>query len=118
MQKDAMDVLQAWVDQYNARAGASIALDSGGEAGGALERRTRRRLSGAVSARPVLLRGVYSAGGRRGRRGRPPAGDPRGGGLCDPVRVDRRARRGPLLIRLSARDLSMCDVRIETRLAR
>jgi len=33
--KDAMDVLQAWVDQYNARAGAAIALASGGEAGGA-----------------------------------------------------------------------------------
>ena len=33
--KDAMDVLQAWVDQYNARAGADIALASGGEAGGA-----------------------------------------------------------------------------------
>ena len=35
LQKDAMDVLQAWVDQYNARAGGRIALDSGGEAGGA-----------------------------------------------------------------------------------
>ncbi|PYP60355.1 MAG: hypothetical protein DMD40_00855 [Gemmatimonadetes bacterium] len=35
LQKDAMDVLQAWVDQYNARAGGSIALASGGEAGGA-----------------------------------------------------------------------------------
>lgn len=34
-QKDAMDVLQAWVDQYNARAAGAIALDSGGEAGGA-----------------------------------------------------------------------------------
>lgn len=35
LQKDAMDVLQAWVDQYNSRAGGRIALDSGGEAGGA-----------------------------------------------------------------------------------
>jgi hypothetical protein len=39
LQKDAMDVLQAWVDQYNARAGGGggefIELDSGGEAGGA-----------------------------------------------------------------------------------
>src|SRR5258705_6422176 len=35
LQKDAMDVLQAWVDQYNARAGGSIELASGGEAGGA-----------------------------------------------------------------------------------
>src|SRR2546430_8028285 len=33
--KDAMDVLQAWVDQYNARVGSKIALASGGEAGGA-----------------------------------------------------------------------------------
>jgi hypothetical protein len=35
MQKDGMDMLQAWIDEYNARAGGSIALDSGGEAGGA-----------------------------------------------------------------------------------
>ena len=35
VQKDAMDVLQAWIDQYNARAGAKIPLASGGEAGGA-----------------------------------------------------------------------------------
>jgi hypothetical protein len=34
-QKDAMDVLQAWVEQYNERAGAGIELASGGEAGGA-----------------------------------------------------------------------------------
>ena len=33
--KDAMDVLQAWVDQYNARAGGKVSLASGGEAGGA-----------------------------------------------------------------------------------
>ncbi len=33
--KDAMDVLQRWVDQFNARAGGVIALSSGGEAGGA-----------------------------------------------------------------------------------
>lgn len=35
LQKDGMDVLQAWVEEYNARTGASIALTSGGEAGGA-----------------------------------------------------------------------------------
>jgi hypothetical protein len=34
-QKDAMDVLQAWVDDYNARAGPGIRLGSAGEAGGA-----------------------------------------------------------------------------------
>ena len=35
LQKDAMDVLQAWIDQYNLRADGQIELDSGGEAGGA-----------------------------------------------------------------------------------
>ena len=35
LQKDAMDVLQAWVDDYNARAGPAIRLGSAGEAGGA-----------------------------------------------------------------------------------
>lgn len=34
-QKDAMDVLQAWVDDYNVRAQPSIRLASAGEAGGA-----------------------------------------------------------------------------------
>lgn len=35
LQKDAMDVLEAWVDEYNGRAHATIALSAGGEAGGA-----------------------------------------------------------------------------------
>src|SRR5437899_5196806 len=34
-QKDAMDVLQAWVDDYNDRARPTIRLGSAGEAGGA-----------------------------------------------------------------------------------
>ena len=34
-QKDAMDVLQAWVDDYNGRARPAIRLGSAGEAGGA-----------------------------------------------------------------------------------
>lgn len=34
-QKDAMDILQAWVDEYNARAQPAIRLGSKGEAGGA-----------------------------------------------------------------------------------
>src|SRR2546430_16226289 len=34
-QKDAMDVLQAWVDDYNACARPGIRLGSAGEAGGA-----------------------------------------------------------------------------------
>ncbi|HWC73802.1 MAG TPA: hypothetical protein VG454_07675 [Gemmatimonadales bacterium] len=33
--RDAMDVLQAWVDRYNESADPAIPLDSGGEAGGA-----------------------------------------------------------------------------------
>src|SRR5437016_7026447 len=49
MQKDAMDVLQAWLDQYNARAGPSIALDSGGEAGGAQLRLKYRPADGVIS---------------------------------------------------------------------
>src|SRR2546426_10637717 len=47
--KDAMDVLQAWVDQYNARAGASIALASGGEAGGAQLRLKYSPAEGTIS---------------------------------------------------------------------
>jgi hypothetical protein len=34
-QKDVMDVLQAWLDEYNQRAGPAIPLGSKGEAGGA-----------------------------------------------------------------------------------
>jgi hypothetical protein len=34
-QKDGMDVLQAWVDDYNGRARPAIRLGSAGEAGGA-----------------------------------------------------------------------------------
>lgn len=49
MQKDAMDVLQAWVDQYNARAGASLKLDAGGEAGGAQLRLKYRPAEGVIS---------------------------------------------------------------------
>src|SRR3989442_6524987 len=54
MQKDAMDVLQAWVDQYNARAGASIALDSGGEAGGG-QRRLKHQATGGVNSIPHVV---------------------------------------------------------------
>src|SRR2546428_132591 len=61
MQKDAMDVLQAWGDQYNARAGASIALDSGGEAGGAQLRPKYRPAGGGLSILPLV---AVSRGGR------------------------------------------------------
>src|SRR5467141_4460817 len=47
--KDAMDVLQAWVDQYNARAGSKIVLASGGEAGGAQLRLKYTPAEGTIS---------------------------------------------------------------------
>lgn len=49
LQKDAMDVLQAWVDQYNRRAGGRIELDSGGEAGGAQLRLKYAPAEGTIS---------------------------------------------------------------------
>jgi hypothetical protein len=48
-QKDAMDVLQAWVDQYNGRAGPTIRLGSAGEAGGAQLRLKYTPAEGQVS---------------------------------------------------------------------
>jgi hypothetical protein len=63
--KDGMDVLQAWVDRYNERAGASIQLQSGGEAGGAQLRLKYVPSDGTISilhlvavmqgARPAIL---------------------------------------------------------------
>ncbi len=48
-QKDAMDVLQAWVDDYNARARPAIRLGSAGEAGGAQLRLKYAPADGLVS---------------------------------------------------------------------
>ena len=48
-QKDAMDVLQAWVDDYNARARPAIRLGSAGEAGGAQLRLKYSPADGQVS---------------------------------------------------------------------
>jgi hypothetical protein len=48
-QKDAMDVLQAWVDDYNARARPGIRLGSAGEAGGAQLRLRYSPADGQVS---------------------------------------------------------------------
>jgi hypothetical protein len=48
-QKDAMDVLQAWVDDYNARARPAIWLGSAGEAGGAQLRLKYNPADGQVS---------------------------------------------------------------------
>lgn len=60
-QRDAMDVLQAWVDRFNARAGGTIALDSGGEAGGAQLRFKYRPAEGIVS---ILHLVAVQRGGR------------------------------------------------------
>ncbi|HSD31011.1 MAG TPA: hypothetical protein VLB49_03810 [Gemmatimonadales bacterium] len=49
LQKDAMDVLQAWVDQYNGRTHAAIPLDAGGEAGGAQLRLKYSPSEGTIS---------------------------------------------------------------------
>lgn len=48
-QKDAMDVLQAWIDEYLERAQPRIPLDSGGEAGGAQLRLKYSPAEGQVS---------------------------------------------------------------------
>ena len=48
-QKNAMDVLQAWVDDYNARARPAIPLGSAGEAGGAQLRLKYNPVEGEVS---------------------------------------------------------------------
>jgi hypothetical protein len=48
-QKNAMDVLQAWVDDYNACAGPGIRLASAGEAGGAQLRLRYSPAEGQVS---------------------------------------------------------------------
>src|SRR5207247_8556130 len=61
LQKDAMDVLQAWVDQYNARAGGSIELASGGEAGGAQLRLKYAQSEGTIS---ILHLVAVNQGGR------------------------------------------------------
>lgn len=61
LQKDAMDVLQAWVDQYNARAGGSIELDSGGEAGGA---QLRLKYAPAEDTISILHLVAVNQGGR------------------------------------------------------
>ena len=48
-QKDAMDVLQAWIDEYNGRARSAIPLRSKGEAGGAQLRLMYSPVEGRVS---------------------------------------------------------------------
>ena len=48
-QKNAMDVLQAWIDDYNARARPEIRLGSAGEAGGAQLRLKYSPADGQIS---------------------------------------------------------------------
>src|SRR2546427_1583604 len=60
-QKDAMDVLQAWVDDYNARAQPAIPLGSAGEAGGA---QLRLRYSPAAGEGSIFHMVAVSRNGR------------------------------------------------------
>jgi len=60
-QKDAMDVLQAWLDRYNELSGAGITLDSGGEAGGAQLRLKYVPREGTIS---ILHLVAVNQGGR------------------------------------------------------
>lgn len=48
-QRDAMDVLQAWVDDFNVAARPALALSTGGEAGGAQLRLRLDHADGKVS---------------------------------------------------------------------
>ncbi len=60
-QKDGMDVLEAWLDRYNAAARPAIPLDSGGEAGGAQLRLKYAPADGRVA---ILHLVAVSRGGR------------------------------------------------------
>jgi hypothetical protein len=60
-QKNAMDVLQAWVDDYNAHARVGIRLGSAGEAGGAQLRLRYAPADGQVS---ILHLVAVQRGGR------------------------------------------------------
>lgn len=60
-QKDVMDVLEAWVGDYNARARPAIPLGSGGEAGGAQLRLKYSPADGQVS---ILHLVTVTRGGR------------------------------------------------------
>src|SRR2546430_10125376 len=64
-QKDAMDVLQAWVDDFNARAGPAIRLGSAGEAGGA---QLRLRYSPADGQISILHLVAVERAGRADRK--------------------------------------------------
>ena len=65
MQKDAMDVLQRWIDQFNTRAGGAIALSSGDEAKGA---QLRLKYTPADNTIAILHFVAVSEGGGGGGR--------------------------------------------------
>jgi len=67
-QKDAMDVLQAWVDQYNGRAGPTIRLGSAGEAGGAQLRLKYSPAEGQGPAAEAAVEAGMWASTQLGRR--------------------------------------------------
>src|SRR5712691_3493567 len=95
-QKDGMDVLEAWLDRYNAAARPAIPLDSGGEAGGAQLRLKYAPADGMVAilhlvavsrgGRPVILVNRFEGptaetSGGGGVWGGPPVGRRPGGGV-------------------------------------
>src|SRR5256885_11556698 len=95
-QKDAMDLLQAWVDDYNARAGPGIRLGSAGEAGGAQLRLRYSPSDGRVS---ILHLVAVERAGRAAilvrRVDGPPPGTPPVAGDLGPPGDGRRARHSP-----------------------
>src|SRR3989454_11160970 len=91
-QKDAMDVLQAWVDDFNARARPAIPLGSKGEAGGA---QLRLKYSPAGDAGSILHMGAVNRNGRPPilvqRVGGPTAETAVGAGVWASLQPGRRA---------------------------
>src|SRR3989442_13124144 len=87
-QKDAMDVLQAWVDDFNARARPAIPLGSKGEAGGA---QLRLKYSPADDTVSILHMVAVNPNGR------PPIPVQRFGGptAATPLEAGRGARLPP-----------------------
>src|SRR5260370_36493997 len=72
-QKDAMDVLQAWVDDYNTRARPALRLGSAGEAGGAQLRLKYTPAEGSVSILHLVAVGSGGAATMHVRRVQGPA---------------------------------------------
>src|SRR5207253_3541440 len=90
-QKNAMDVLQAWIDDYNARARPEIRLGSAGEAGGA---QLRLRYSPAEGQVSIFHMGAAHRDGRATilvqRFGGPTPGTPLEAGMWGSTQLGRR----------------------------